>query len=145
MRLLIKPLMPRPKLASRLNPELERWIFDALEVNNPQKRMTRTLGTTKRISLPKILLLMHYHMGLNPFQHSPRRTRTVILAKKDPDNKAKARILLPLVLTLLPLGKRKTYLTLNATLVSKKVIMPTSTPRKSQKTNVGHDDLYIGD
>ena len=60
MRLLIKPLMPRPRPAFRLHPGPERWIFDALEVNDLPKKMIKTPETMKRISLLRILLLMHY-------------------------------------------------------------------------------------
>ena len=151
MRLLIRPLMPRPRPASRLHPGLGRWILNVLEVNDPPKRMTRTLGTTKRISFPRILLLMHHHVGPNPLWHSPRRTRTVILAKEDPDNRAKAKIPLPLASMPLLSGRtkikirtRKTSPTLSATLVSRKANMPTNLPRKSQKTTVGLDDLHVG-
>ena len=123
-----------------------------MEVNGLPRRKIRTSGITKRISLPRILLLMHRQVGLNPLRHSPRRNRTVVLAKEDPDNRAKARIFLPLASTPPPSGKirikirtRKTYPTLSATLASRKVIMPTSVPRKSQKTSIGLDDLHVGD
>ena len=152
MRLLIKPLMPRPKPASRLHPEQGRWILDALKVNGLPRRRIRTPGITKRISLPRILLLIHRQMGLNPLRHSPRRNRTVVLAKEDPDDRAKARILLPLVSTPLLLGRtrtririRKTYPIMSATPASRKVIMPTSVPRRSQKTSVGLDNFHVGD
>ena len=150
MRLLIKPLMPRPKPASSLHPEQGRWIPDALEVNGLPRKRIRTPGITKRISLPRILLLMHHQVGLNPLRHSPRRNRTVVLAEEDPDDRAKARILLPLASTPLLSGKtkmrtKKTYPTLSATPASRKVIMPTSVPRRSQKTSVGLDDFHVGD
>ena len=150
--MLIKPLMPRPKLASTLHPGLGRLILDALKVNDPLKKMTRISRTLKRISIPRILLLMYYQMGLNLLWHSPRRTRIVVFAKEAPDNKAKARILLPLASTP-PLSRKKktkrrtkrTSLTLSATLVSRKTIMPTSALRRSQKTSVGLDDLHVDD
>ena len=118
--MIIRPLMPRPKPAFRLHPERGRWILDALEVNGLPSRKIRTPGITKRISLPRILLLMHHQVGLNPLRHSPRRNRTVVLAEEDPDDRAKARILLPLASTPLLSGRtrirtRKTYLTLSAT------------------------------
>ena len=152
MRLLIRPLMPRPKPASRLYPGPEKSIFDALEVNNPSKKMTRTLETLKRISFPRILLLIRHQVRLNPHRHSPIKTRIVILAKKNHDNKVKAKIFLPLASMLLLSGsskirirRRKTYLILSAILVSKNLIMLISVPRRSQKTSVGLDDLYIDD
>ena len=114
--------------------------------------MTKTLGTSKKISLSRIVLLICYKVGPNPHRHSAKRSRIVVLAKKNPDNKAKARILLPLPSTP-PLSRRtrtkirtrKTYLILNAILVSKKVIMPTSDLKRSQKTSVSFDNLHIGD
>ena len=152
MRLLIKPLMPRPKPASRLHPGPGRWILDALVVNDPLRKRTKIPGISKRISLPRILLLMRHQAGPNPLRHSPRRNRTVVLAEEDPDDRAKARILLPLASTPPPSGKtririrtRKTYPMLSATLASRKAIMPTSVPRRSQKTSVGLDDLHVGD
>ena len=89
-------------------------------------------------------------MGPNPLQPSLRRNRTVVLAEEDPDDRAKARILLPLASTPLLSGRtrirtRKTYPTLGATLASRKIIMPTSVPRRSQKTSIGLDDLHVGD
>ena len=148
--MLIKPLMPRPKPASRLYLGRERWILDALEVNSLPKRRIKTPGITKRISLPRILLLIHRQVGPNPLRPSPRRNKTVVLAKEDPNDRAKARILLPLALTPLLSGRtrirtRKTYPTLNATSASRKIIIPTSVPRRSQKTSVGLDDLHVGD
>ena len=102
--------------------------------------MTRTLRTMKRISLPKILLLMHHQVRPNPLRHSPRRTRTVVLAEENPNNKAKTKILLPLALMPPSLGRiktrtktRKTYLTLSATLVSRKVIMLIIVRKKAKK------------
>ena len=152
MRLLIKPLMPKPKLAFRLYPGPGRWIFDAPVINNPPRRRIKTPRITKKLSLPRILLLMHCQVGLNPLRHSPRRNRIVVLAEKNPDDKAKARILLPLALTPLPLGKtriririRKTYPTLSATLTNRKALMPISVPRRSQETSVDLDNLYVGD
>ena len=152
MKLLIRSLMPRPKLAFRLYPGLERWILNALKVNDLPKKMTRTPRIMKRISLPRIFLLMHHQVGHNPFWHSQRKTRTVVLVENDSDNKAKTRILLPLASTPPSSGKtrtrirtRKTYLTLSAILVSRKVIMPTSIPRKSKKTSVGLNNLHVGD
>ena len=144
--------MPRPKPASRLYPRQERWILDTFEVNGLPRRKIRIPGITKRISLPRILLLKHRQVGLNPLQHSPKRNRRVVLAKKEPNDRAQAGILLPLASTPLPLGKtririrtRKTYPTLSATLANRKAIMPTSVPRRSQKTSVGLDDLHVGD
>ena len=150
MRLLIKPLMPRLKPASRLHPRLRRWILDALVVNDPLKRRTKIPGISKRISLPRILLLMRHQAGPNPLRHSPRRNRTVVLTEEDPDNKAKARILRPLASTPSLSGRirirtRKTYPTLSATPASRNVIIPTSVPKRSQKTSVGLDDLHVGD
>ena len=104
MRLLIRPLILKPKPVSKLHPRPERWIFDAIEVNNPPRKMTRTSKTMKRISLSRIFLLMHYHVRPNPLRHSPRRTRTVVLVEEGPDNKAKTRILLPLASMPPPLG-----------------------------------------
>ena len=147
---MITPLMPRPKPASRLHPKRGRWILDALEVNGLPRRRIRTPGIMKRISLPRILLLIHRQMGPNPLRPSPRRNRTVVLAEKNPDDRAKDRILLPLASTPLLSGRtrirtRKTYLTLSATPASRKIIMPTSVPRKNQKTSYGLDDLHVGD
>ena len=70
---------------------------------------------------------MHHQVEPNSRRHSPKRTRTIVFAKEDPDNKAKAKILLPLA-SLPPLLKKtrtrirtkKAYPTLSATLVSKK-------------------------
>ena len=140
MRLLIKSLMSRPRPASKLHPGPEKRIFNALKVNDLPKKMTRTLETLKKISLSKILLLMRHQMGPNPHWHSPKRTRTVIFAKKDPNNKAKARILLQLA-SMPPLsGKtrtkiriRKIYSTLSAILISRKIIMPTSISKRAKK------------
>ena len=149
---MIKPLMPRPKPAFRLYPGPGRWILGAPVVNDLSKRRIRTPGITKKISLPRILLLIHCQVGLNLLWHSPKRNRTVVFAKKDPNDRAKARILLPLALTPRPSGKtrtkiriRKTYPKLSATLANKKAIMPTSVPRRSQKTSVGLDNLHVGD
>ena len=147
---MIKPLMPRPKPASKLHPGRERWILDVFEVNGLPRRRIKTPGITKRINLPRILLLIYCQVGPKPLRPSPRRNRTVVLAKKDPDNRVKARILLPLASTPLLSGRtkirtRKTYLTLSATPASKKVIMPKGIPRKSQKTSVGLDNLHVGD
>ena len=152
MRLSIRPLMPRPKPASRLHLRPERWILDTLKVNDPPKKRARTPGTSKRISFSRIFLLMRHQVGPNSYRHIPRKTRTVVFAKKNPNNKAKAKILLPLVSTL-PLSRRtrprirtkKTYQILSTTFVSKRVIMPTSVLRRSQKTSVGLDDLHLGD
>ena len=152
MRLLIRLLMPRPKPASRLHPGLGRWILNALEINNLPKKMIKTPETTKRIIFPRILLLIHHQVGTNPLRHSPKRNKIVILIKKNLDNKAKAKILLPLALTPL-LSERtrtkirttRTFPTLNATLISRKAITPTSALKRSQKTSVGLDNLYIGD
>ena len=147
---MIRPLMPRPKPASRLHPEPERWILDAREVNGLPRRRIRTPGITKRISLPRILLLIHCQVGPNPFWPSPRRNKTIVLAEENPNNRAKARILLPLASMPLLLGRikiktRKTYPILSATPASKKVIMPTSVLRRSQKTSVGLDDFHFND
>ena len=71
--------------------------------------MTRIPRTLKKISLPRIFLLMHHQVGHNSDQHSqPRRTRIVVFAKEDPNNKAKVRILLPLASMLLLSGKTRT-------------------------------------
>ena len=152
MRLLIKPLMPRPKPAFRLHPGPGRWIFDAFVVNDPLRRRTKSLGISKKISLPRILLLMHHQTGPNPLWHSPKRDKTVVLVEENPDKRAKAKTPLPLASTPLQSGKtrtrirtKKTSLTLSAILVSRKTTMPTSALRKSQKTSVGFDDLHVGD
>ena len=152
MRLLIRSLLPRPKPASRLHPGPGRWILNAFEVNNLSKKMTKTSGTTKRISLPRILLLIHHQIGPNPFRYSPKRTKIVVLAKKDLNDKAKARIPLSLASTLLLSGRtrtkiktRRTFSTLSTTLVSRKTIKPTSASKRSQKTSVGFYDLHVGD
>ena len=152
MRLLIKPLIPRLKSASRLHSGPGRWIFDVLEVNDPPRRMTRTPGTTKRISLPRILLLIHHQVGPNSLWHSPKKNRTVVFIKEDPNNKTKARILLPLESTPLLSGNTKTSIrtkmtspTLSATLVSRRAIMPTSALKKSQKTSICLNNFYVID
>ena len=152
MRLFIKPLMPRPKPASRLYPGPGRWILDALVVNDPLRRRTKIPGILKRINLSKILLLMRHQAGPNPLQHSPRKNRIVVLAKENPDERAKDRILLPLASTPLPSDRtrtrirtRKTYPILSATPASRKVILPTSVPRKSQTTSIGLDNLHVSD
>ena len=152
MRLFIKRLMPRPKPASKLYLRPERKIHNALKVKDPLRRMTKTPETLKKISFPKIFLLMRHQVGPNPHRHSPKRTKTVVSTKENPNNKAKTRILLPLASTLL-LSKRtrsrirtkRTYPTWIATLVNKKVIMPKSVLKKSQKTSVSLDDLHIDD
>ena len=148
--MLIKPLMPRPKPAFRLHPGRERWILNALEVNGLPRRRIRTPGITKRISLPRILLLIHRQVGPNSLRPSPRRNRTVVLAKENPDDRAKDRILLLLASTPLLSGRtrirtRKTRPTLSATPTRRKIIIPTSVPRRSQKTSIGLDDLHVGD
>ena len=119
-------------------------------VNDPLRRRTKIAGISKRISLPRIFLLMRHQARLNPLRHSPRRNRTIVLVEEDLDDRAKARILLPLASTPLLSGKtriktRKTFPTLSATPASRKVIMPTSVPRRSQKTSVSLDDLHVGD
>ena len=138
MRLLIKPLMPRLRPASRLHPRPGRLILDALEVNDPLKKMTRIPGTSKKISLPRIFLLMHYQAGPNPHRYSLKRNKIVVLIEENSNDSAKARI--PLLLASTPLLSRKTRtrirtrrtsLILSATLLSKKAIMPTSAPKKS--------------
>ena len=95
---------------------------------------------------------MRYQAGSNFHRHSLRRNRIVVLVKKNPDNRAKAKIPLPLASTPLLSGKtrskirtRRTSLTLSLILVSRKAIMPISNPRKSQKTSVGLDNLHVGD
>ena len=148
--MLIRPLMPWPKPASRLHPERGRWIFDALKVNGLPKRRIKTPEITKKISLPRILLLIYRQVGLNPLRPSPKKNRTVVLAEEGPNDRAKDRILLLLASTPLLSGKtriktRKTYPTLNATPASRKVIMPTRVPKRSQKTSVGLDDFHVGD
>ena len=149
---MIRQLMPRPRPASRLQAGPERWILDAFVVNDPLKRRTKISGISKKISLPKIFLLMRHQAGLNPHRHSLRKNKTVVLVKEGPDNRTKART--PLLLASTPLQSRRTRTrirtrkispTLNATLVSRKAIMPTSAPRRSQKTSVSLDDLHIGD
>ena len=143
--------MPKLRPASRLYPRPEWLIPNALKINDPLRKMTRTLETSKRRSFPKILLLMRHQMGPNPHRHSPKRTRIVVLAEEDPNNKAKARILLPL--TSMPLLSKRTrtkiktwkiYPTLSAIFVSRKVIMPISVSRKSQKTSVSLHDFHVG-
>ena len=138
MRLLIRPLMPRPRPASRLYPGPRRWILAALEANNLPRKMTRTPGTRKIISFPRIFLLIYYEVGLNPLRHGPKRNKKVVFIKEDPNNKAKARILLPLASmpllserTKIKIKTIKTSPILNAILVSKKTIMPKSVPKKS--------------
>ena len=144
--------MPRPRPVSKLYQGPEKWTFDALKVNNPSRKMTKTSKTLKRISFPRILLLMHYQVRPNPYRHSPRKTKTVVLAEEDPDDKPKARILLPLALTPLlsrrkktKIRTKKTYPTLSTILVSKKIIMPTNVLRRSQKTSAGLGDFHVGD
>ena len=152
MRLLIRLLILRPRPAFRLYPGPKRWIFNTLEVNDPPREMTRILETMKRISLPRIFLLMHHQVGRNLLRYSPRTTRTVVFAKENPNNKAKARIFLSLTSMLPPSGRtrikirtKKTYPILSATLVSRKIIMPISIPRRSQKTIVSLDNLHVSD
>ena len=152
MRLLIKLLMPRPRPAFRLHPGPGRWILDAFKVNNPPRKMIRTPGTTKRISFSRIFLLMHHQVGPNLLWHSPKKTRTVVIAKENPDDRAKARIPLPLASMLLLLGRtrtkiriRRTSPTLNTTIINKKAITPISAPRRSSKTSVSLDDFHVGD
>ena len=146
MRLLIRPLMLRPRPASRLHPRSERWILNAFKANNPPRKMTRIPETLKRISLPRIILLMRHQIGPNPYPYSPRKTKTVILVEENPNDKAKAIILLPLASTP-PVSRRtrKIYWILSTTLVSKKIIMPTSISKRSQKTSIDLDDLHVGD
>ena len=148
---MVKLLMPRPRPASRLHSEQERWILNALKVNDPPKRRIRTPGITKRMGFPKILLLMHCQVGLNPLQHSSRKNKSVVLAEEDPNDRAKARILLPLASTPLPSGKtririrtRETYLILSTALANKKAIMPISVPKRSQKTSVSLNNFHVG-
>ena len=152
MRLLIKPLMPRPSPAFKLHSGPGRLILDVLEVNNLLKRITRISKTLKRISFPRILLLMHYQAGPNPHWHSLRKNKIVIFAEDDPDNRAKARIPLSLTLTSLlsertrtKIKTRRTSPILSATFVSRKNIIPTNALRRSQKTSVGLDNLHIDD
>ena len=152
MRLLIKPLMLMSKPASRLYLRPGRWILNALVVNDPLRKKTKILGILKRISFPRILLLMRLQAGPNPHRHSLRRNRTAALVEEGPNDRAKARIPLPLVSTPLQSGRtrtririRKTSPTLSATLVSRKVTMPTNAPKRSQKTSVGLNNLHIGD
>ena len=144
--------MPRPKPASMLYPELGRWILDAFLVNNPLKRRTKIPGISKKISFPRIFLLMRHQAGSNPYRHSLRRNRTVALVEEGPNNRAKARTPLPLASTPLQSGRiktririKKTSSTLNATLVNRKATMPISAPKKRQKTSVGLDDFYVSD
>ena len=94
MSLLIKPLMQKSKLASRLYSEQERWIFDTFEVNGQPRKMIRTLRTLKKISLLRILLLIRHHHQVGPYPHwhsQLKRTRIIVFAREDPVNKAKAR------------------------------------------------------
>ena len=144
--------MPKPRPAFRLHPGPEKWILDTLKINGQSKKRTRIPGTTRRISLPRIFLLMHHQVRPNLLRHSPRKNRIIVLAEEDPNNKAKTSIFLPLASTPLLSGKtrtrirtKKTSLTLSATLVSRKAITQTSVPRKSQKTSIGLDDLHVGD
>ena len=142
--------MPRLKPASRLYSRLGRWIFNTLEVNNLLRRMTRIPGTLKRISFSRIFLLMRYQARLNLHRHSLRKNKIVVLAKENFDDRTKAKILLLLVLTPLLSGRtrikiRRTSPTLSATLISRKVIIPISAPRKSQKTSISLDDLHVSD
>ena len=144
--------MPRLRPASRLHPGPGRWILDVLVINDLLRRRTKILGILKRISLPRILLLMRHQARSNSHWHSPRKNRTVALVKEGPDNRAKARTLLSLASTPLQSGRtrtriraRKISLTLSTTLVSKKATMPTSASRKSPKTSVGLDNLHVGD
>ena len=95
---------------------------------------------------------MHHQVRPHPLQYSPRKNKIVVLAKENLDNKANARILLPLASKLLLSGRTRTKIrirkispTLSATFVSRKTITPTSAPRRSQKTSVGLDNLYVGD
>ena len=152
MSLLIILLMLRPKPVSRLHPGPKKWILNSFKVNDLPKKISKTLRTSKRISFPRIFLLMCHQVGPNPYRHSSKKTRTVVLTKKVPNNKVKARIFL--LLASMPLLSRrtrtkiktkKTYPTLSATLVSRKIIMPTSVPKKSQKTSVGLDNLHVSD
>ena len=48
---------------------------------------------------------MHHQVGSNPLRHSLKRSRAVVLAKENPDNKAKVKILLLLASMPLPSGK----------------------------------------
>ena len=144
--------MPRPRPVSRIRPGPGRWILNAFEVNDPPRKMTRTPGTTKKISLLRILLLIHHQVGPNPLWHSSKRTKTVVLTKEDPNDRAKTKILLPLASMLLlsrrtrtRIRTRRTSPILNGTLVSKKPITPASALRKSQKTSVGLDNFHVGD
>ena len=144
--------MLRLRPASRLHMGPGRWILDALVVNNPLRRRTKISRILKKISLPRILLLMRHQVGPNLHRHSLKRNRTVALVEEDPNDRAKARTPLPLASMPLQLGKtktrirtRKTSPTLNAILVSRKATMPTSASRKSQKTSVGLDNLHVGD
>ena len=148
---MIKLLMPSPRPASKLHLGQERWILNALKVNGLLKRRIKILEITKKISLPRILLLIHRQVGLNPLWHSQERNITIVLAEEYPDDRAKARILLLLASTPLPSGKtrikirtRKTYPTLSAIFANKKAIIPTSVRKKSQKTSVSLDHLYVG-
>ena len=95
---------------------------------------------------------MHHQVESNPLWQNLRKTKTVVLAKQDPNDRAKAKIPLPLASMPLLLGRtrtkirtKRTSLTLSATLVSRKAITPISAPRKSQKTSVSLDDFHVGD
>ena len=144
--------MPRPKPASRLYPGPRRWILNALVVNNPLRKRTKILGILKRINFPRIFLLIRHQAGPNPHRHSLKRNRIVAFVKEGPDDRAKARISLSLVSMPLQSEKtrtrirtKKTFPTLSITLVSRKVTMPTSAPRRSQKTSIDLDNLHVGD
>ena len=95
---------------------------------------------------------MHHEVRPNLLRHSPKRTKTVVFAKEDPDNKGKLKILLPLASTLPLSGKIRSKIkigrtspTLSATLISRKAIMQTSAPKRGQKTRVGLDNFHVGD
>ena len=95
---------------------------------------------------------MRYQIGLNPHRYSLRRNKIVVLNKENPNDRAKARMFLPLASTPLLSGKtriktmtKKISLTLNIIFVSIKAIMLINAPRKDQKTSVGLDNLHVGD
>ena len=54
-------LILRLKQVSKLHLRQKKWIFNFPKIISQLIRMTMILGTLKRISLPKTLLLIHYH------------------------------------------------------------------------------------
>ena len=75
--------------------------------------MTRILRTLKKISFLKIFLLIRHYHQVRPGFHwyiQPRKTKIIVFAEKNSivKTKAKVRIFLPPVLTLLPSRKTRT-------------------------------------